>query len=581
MQRSVSDTNLSAHSSLEEEEIDLERERRRRQQRAGHHGPNSLYTAALTTTGVAKANRFRRNRKEKTVAAALEIAGGIAIAAGSWTPSKVIGKRKKPALADTAYVATAAAKGKIYAKRDKTKTVASALRVAGAVAIAAASWTRQDKPPETNGLSLAGAVTAAQAVNKAKKSRPKYRVADALKIAGGVAIAAGSWVPNKRSMKGAGQAARAMVKAKKTYEKKQEYNVASALRVAGAVAIAGVSWTKQSDTIEEVPEPVPERRVILVDTASSPIPPPTPTPDVPLWRGEETPDIPTPTPDIPIWREAETPVINTPTPDLPLWRGAETPQLPRTPSPDIPLRAVTAHLTPTATPPITPDIPYRLTESALTPSLPPPETPELTPDIPLRTQTLTPDYTRPVTPRTPTPDIPYGRETLTPDYTRPVTVITPSPSPRRSPSPEVRRRSPSPSPSPRRSPSPRAVSINQTQPVVVRERSSHRPRSRSRDRPVVAPVAVVAAVHRNNKVTPQRAWNTPTPEPLPLEEPAPKQAPAIHITEESAEVSNAGGGNPKPKRKTLARLTPLVKYYMNNGLHYYFLSPYSDEKHAN
>jgi len=532
---------LSDHSSLAETDLELEDD-----DMAEQNGGHSMGGVTNAAVAAAKAKRAANRRNKYSIFQGLKTAGGVAIAGVSWTrkPNKVGPVNDLETVARAAQVV---GKGKRTLKKNKEYSVAAGLKIAAGVAIAGASWTRP--PAKHQFAAKAQAVRVTAVANREIRKQKDYSIAAALKVAGGVAIAGASWTrmptgpvasvtpaapmikPVRRhiSFAGAAQAVRAFVKARQYIHKSQKHTVAKALRIAASVAIAGASWTRLTKDSEQrsITPPSPTPSAYSVPEREVRTPPPrliriarTPTPEVITreltfdypYRMAGTPDYPPP--KTPIQKQEEPMPVPHGTPDIP-YREAQTPPMPikaPTPTPAPRPAPKIRQIEPTGTP----DIPYREAE---TPPMPAP-----IPKAPQRVATQQP-VVRTVTPYG-TPDIPY-REAGTPPV-----ISSPTPEPIRKATPKPVRQ---PTPKPVRQPTPEPVQKART--------------------PTPPPPAVVAPVMQP---APQQT-SDPTPANPPPPKPAspdPEPEP-VSVTAEEPEVKTKEP-EAKPKRKPLAVLSKMV-----------------------
>ena len=338
LRRVTSESQLSTHSSLEEEEIDLEKERRRKENKIGQHRPPKQ---SLGRTSSDKQQRTN-NKHEYNLAYALKSFGGVAIAGTAWEPAKVSERTKSENGFETTGSKTKAS------KRGKEKTVAMALEIAGGIAIAAAAWTPTIKlqkisTAQNNSEPYQSLQSSISAENKQIKKAKQYSVAEGLRIAGGVTIASSLWVPQNNPNK-VSRAARESSKVANQHNQIKEYTVGEALRTAGGIAIAGISWTGKlpnskeqnnispARTVQSIDFQSKEERPILVDMATSPIPA-SPTPVLmPILQQHQPP-----TPNKQTPKAVEEPMASS--------QLSVTPELRNTPTP-----AVVAHSSKSLTP---------------------------------------------------------------------------------------------------------------------------------------------------------------------------------------------------------------------------------------
>ena len=632
LSRIAAEDQLSVHSSLADEEINLDRERRRKASKIGQHPPESKIGFAGAAYAAKVAGKQRQSKgKRHNVEKGLKIAGKVGIAGAAAHSEE---KKPKNDLYSTAVVATTVARVKRYQEKlDTTKTISAALRVAGAVAIAACAWTpaqqlndlqlenvEGDEPDNTENKpkhTIKGAGHAARAMvtaNISYKRRKEYNVAEALRTAGGVAIAGTAWTKNipdthetskeresakvvhkKQTIKGAGLAARGMVKANATYKRIKEHSVAEALRTAGGVAIAGVSWTKKISELQEMSPDLTDTQTgshitvnssnatpqrVFVDMATSPIPQNEPTP-APRYDGTPTPE-PSPSP-IPLPDPTPTEVKRKALLAVGAAAAFQSSAPRRTPTPSpVPSVPPKSAGTPTKVKSPTPVIVAQPVKSpSPTPVIvvQPVKSPSPTPVIavqPVKSPSPTPVIAvQPVKSPTPTPEIAVEPEK------------SPSPTKTRSPTPQPSIKSPTPTPQSSTQSSqetviaPPVVVPVVAAPVITNE--VRRETVRSRERRPAALLAAGAVIGHHHQTQKRR---DPTPRvPSPVEDksnPVIKhedpEPPAVQvkpttpaesdddeeieeiplIQDEAVTVPNLAATAPKPKRKALARLTPLV-----------------------
>ena len=632
LSRIAAEDQLSVHSSLADEEINLDRERRRKASKIGQHPPESKLGFAGAAYAAKVAGKQRQSKgKKHNVEKGLKIAGKVGIAGAAAHSEE---KKPKNDLYSTAVVATTVARVKRYQEKlDTTKTISAALRVAGAVAIAACAWTpaqqlndlqlenaEVDEPDNTENKpkhTIKGAGHAARAMvtaNISYKRRKEYNVAEALRTAGGVAIAGTAWTKNipdthetskeresakvvhkKQTIKGAGLAARGMVKANATYKRIKEHSVAEALRTAGGVAIAGVSWTKKISELQEMSPDLTDTQTgshitvnssnatpqrVFVDMATSPIPQNEPTP-APRYDGTPTPE-PSPSP-IPLPDPTPTEVKRKALLAVGAAAAFQSSAPRRTPTPSpVPSVPPKSAGTPTKVKSPTPVIVAQPVKSpSPTPVIvvQPVKSPSPTPVIavqPVKSPSPTPVIAvQPVKSPTPTPEIAVEPEK------------SPSPTKTRSPTPQPSIKSPTPTPQSSTQSSqetviaPPVVVPVVAAPVITNE--VRRETVRSRERRPAALLAAGAVIGHHHQTQKRR---DPTPRvPSPVEDksnPVIKhedpEPPAVQvkpttpaesdddeeieeiplIQDEAVTVPNLAATAPKPKRKALARLTPLV-----------------------
>ena len=700
LSRIAAEDQLSVHSSLADEEINLDRERRRKASKIGQHPPeskigfagaayaakvagkqrqskgkrhnvekglkiagkvgiagaaahseekkpkNDLYSTAVVATTVARVKRYQEKLDTtKTISAALRVAGAVAIAACAWTPAQQLNdlqlenvegdepdnteNKPKHTIKGAGHAARAMVTANISYKRRKEYNVAEALRTAGGVAIAGTAWTKNI--PDTHETSkeresakvvhkkqtIKGAGLAARGMVKATatyKRIKEHSVAEALRTAGGVAIAGTAWTKNipdthetskeresakvvhkKQTIKGAGLAARGMVKANATYKRIKEHSVAEALRTAGGVAIAGVSWTKKISELQEMSPDLTDTQTgshitvnssnatpqrVFVDMATSPIPQNEPTP-APRYDGTPTPE-PSPSP-IPLPDPTPTEVKRKALLAVGAAAAFQSSAPRRTPTPSpVPSVPPKSAGTPTKVKSPTPVIVAQPVKSpSPTPVIvvQPVKSPSPTPVIavqPVKSPSPTPVIAvQPVKSPTPTPEIAVEPEK------------SPSPTKTRSPTPQPSIKSPTPTPQSSTQSSqetviaPPVVVPVVAAPVITNE--VRRETVRSRERRPAALLAAGAVIGHHHQTQKRR---DPTPRvPSPVEDksnPVIKhedpEPPAVQvkpttpaesdddeeieeiplIQDEAVTVPNLAATAPKPKRKALARLTPLV-----------------------
>ncbi|KAF6017107.1 hypothetical protein EB796_024596 [Bugula neritina] len=115
------ESELSDHSSLAEEDLDLERDRKRKANKVGYHRPLTYFAKA----GEAADPRTKKSERtpKYSIASALKTAGAVALIGAAWTAKKPV---HNATITGQAIAAVAAAK--VKRKGDPEKSVAAALK---------------------------------------------------------------------------------------------------------------------------------------------------------------------------------------------------------------------------------------------------------------------------------------------------------------------------------------------------------------------------------------------------------------------------------------------------------------------